>query len=103
MLEKFGCKYHIVANGNEVLNALQESSFDLILMDCQMPEMDGYTASKIIRKSETFKNTIPIIALTANAISGDEEKCLNAGMNDYVSKPIDKAILEKVIRKYLQK
>ena len=102
MLEKWGCKFQVVANGNEVIAMLRDASFDLILMDCQMPEMDGYTASKLIRQSRTIKNSlIPIIALTANVVTGDEEKCREAGMNEYLSKPINKLELEKMLRRYL--
>lgn len=82
-LEKIGCKYHAVGNGKEVLEELGKSSYDLILMDCQMPELDGYAATEIIRASEKGYGDIPIIALTANALKGDEEKCLSVGMNDY--------------------
>lgn len=98
MLERFGCKVQVVANGNEVLDALRNSQFDLILMDCQMPEMDGYTANRIIRESETLPNTIKIIALTANTVMGDKQKCYEAGMNDYISKPINLKALESVLR-----
>jgi PAS domain S-box-containing protein len=94
------CGYNItpVNNGIEVLNILKEKSFDLILMDVQMPEMDGYTATGEIRKFDTL---IPIIALTAHALMGDKEKCIVAGMNDYVSKPIIPEKFVKVIDKWL--
>ncbi|MGD1006319.1 MAG: ATP-binding protein [Ignavibacteriaceae bacterium] len=94
------CGYNItpVNNGIEVLNILKEKSFDLILMDVQMPEMDGYTATGEIRKFDTL---IPIIALTAHALMGDKEKCIEAGMNDYVSKPIIPEKFVKVIDKWL--
>lgn len=90
----------LVDNGKEALQELEENEFDLILMDCQMPEMDGYETTGWIRKLEegTGKH-IPIIAMTANAMVGDREKCLHAGMDDYISKPIDamqfRALLEK--------
>jgi signal transduction histidine kinase/DNA-binding response OmpR family regulator len=103
MLERMGYKYQIVANGNEVLDALRNTHFDLILMDCQMPDMDGYLATQIIRKSETLNNDIPIIALTANAVQGDEDKCRDSGMNDYLSKPVDRRVLEAVLKRYLMK
>ncbi len=104
MLTKMGCKFHVVADGNEVIDSIRDQQFDLILMDCQMPEMDGYEAAKIIRKSKTIKySNIPIIALTANAQSGDKEKCLNAGMNEYLSKPIDEEYLYKIMSTYLLK
>jgi CheY-like chemotaxis protein len=101
ILQKYQCKYHIVANGNEVLDALRNATFDLILMDCQMPEMDGYTASKIIRASDSLQNHIPIVALTANAVEDDQRRCLESGMNDYLRKPIDKNALMNILLKYL--
>ena len=102
MLDKFGCKYHIVANGLEVLETMKSTEYDLILMDCQMPEMDGYVATQMVRESKTLNNKIPIVALTANAVKGDEDKCRDAGMNEYLTKPINKATLEHVLRKYLR-
>ncbi len=102
MLQKLGCRVHLVANGNEAINALRESEFDLILMDCQMPEMDGYEATRRIRKDFTLKQyDIPIVALTANAIKGDEEKCIQAGMTGYLSKPVYLKDLESVLRRNL--
>ncbi|MEO5668329.1 MAG: response regulator, partial [Bdellovibrionota bacterium] len=102
MLEKWGCKYHIVANGNEVLDVMRDTRFDLILMDCQMPEMDGYTATRLIRQSNPLAQNTPIVALTANAISGDETLCVQAGMNGYLTKPVDMRDLEAVLVKYLK-
>ncbi|MDR3627215.1 MAG: response regulator, partial [Ignavibacteriaceae bacterium] len=89
-------------NGIEVLKILKERSFDIILMDVQMPEMDGYTATGEVRKLETEAAKIPIIALTAHALIGDKEKCIQAGMNDYVSKPIVPENFIKVIDKWLK-
>lgn len=89
MLERFGHRAHVVPNGEEALQALQTAEYDLVLMDCQMPEMDGYEATRRIRAaSDPRLRLIPIVAMTANAIKGDREKCLDAGMNDYLSKPI---------------
>jgi CheY-like chemotaxis protein/HPt (histidine-containing phosphotransfer) domain-containing protein len=98
------CGYNVVPvnNGIEVLNLLKEKSFDIILMDVQMPEMDGYTATGEIRKLDTPIAEIPIIALTAHALIGDKEKCIEAGMNDYVSKPIVPEKFVKVIDKWLK-
>ncbi len=87
-------------NGEEVLNVLRENpEIDLILMDLKMPVMDGYEATREIRK---FNNEIPIIAQTAYALSGDDNKALEAGCNDYVSKPIKKEKLMEKVEKYLQ-
>ena len=93
--KKLGCSAAAVGNGIEVLEALQRISYPLIFMDCQMPEMDGLEATRIIRKRELdtsrpcpWKSPVHIIALTANAMQGDREKCLAVGMNDYVSKPV---------------
>ncbi|MGK5087449.1 ATP-binding protein [Bdellovibrionota bacterium FG-2] len=102
MLEKLGIYCLLVSNGIEVISALSKSEFDLVLMDCQMPERDGYEASQSIRKMQapSFQN-IPIVALTANAIQGDQEKCLAAGMTDYLAKPVTLSQLHKVLEKYL--
>jgi PAS domain S-box-containing protein len=98
------CGYNVVPvnNGIEVLNLVKEKYFDIILMDVQMPEMDGYTATGEIRKLETAIAGIPIIALTAHALIGDKEKCIEAGMNDYVSKPIVPEKFVRVIDKWLK-
>jgi signal transduction histidine kinase/DNA-binding response OmpR family regulator len=92
-LEVFGYTADTALNGKEVLEALKKSSYDLILMDCHMPEMDGYVATQEIRKQERKNHTkhIAIIAMTANALVGDAEKCKAAGMDDYISKPFDMA------------
>ncbi|HEX4054426.1 MAG TPA: ATP-binding protein [Tepidisphaeraceae bacterium] len=98
----------IVANGKEAVCAFEEKSYDLILMDCQMPEMDGYDATRLIRQREQadaqagLSRHIPIIALTANAIQGDRELCLQAGMDDYVAKPLDFATLLAAIARHVR-
>jgi len=90
-LEKYGYHSQIVVNGKEAISLLSKESFDLILMDINMPEMDGYKATKIIRdqKSKVLNHDVPIIAMTANAQKGDRELCINCGMTDYISKPFD--------------
>ena len=101
-LEKIGLRADAVANGNEVLNALNNFPYDLILMDCQMPELDGYEATRLIRANRSASySQIPIVALTANAINGDKEKCLEAGMDDYLAKPVQIAQLRKILEKWL--
>jgi two-component system, sensor histidine kinase and response regulator len=122
MLELLGCQVDIANNGQEVLDALTRTPYDLILMDCQMPEMDGFEATKAIRARESqlsakvatthtlvlttgpsslTTNHIPIIALTANAMSGDRERCLAAGMDGYLSKPFSQEKLHEVLARWL--
>jgi CheY-like chemotaxis protein len=89
VLKKHGHEVTVAGNGQEVLSALKKDRFDLILMDVQMPTMDGYEATEVIRKREGKKGAhVPIIAMTAHAMKGDRERCLQAGMDDYVSKPL---------------
>jgi len=104
LLEKNGFEVEIAGDGLKAVEMVNQNSYDLVLMDMQMPEMDGIEATKKIRENE--KNTwqhIPIIALTANAMTGDREKCEEAGMDGYASKPIDKKALFEEIRKNLVK
>lgn len=101
ILTEAGFNAEAVNNGIEAIKALNEKDYSLILMDVQMPEMDGFTATKEIRKLEAGEKHIPIIAITAHALSGDRDKCLQAGMDDYVSKPIIADKMIKVIDKWL--
>lgn len=103
MLDKLGLKAQAVANGNEVLAILHERPFDLIIMDCQMPELDGFQATKQIRETKGLKNDIPIIAMTANAFQSDRDRCLACGMSDYASKPVTLPMLADIIEKWLEK
>jgi signal transduction histidine kinase/DNA-binding response OmpR family regulator len=104
ILKKFGVIAHAVSNGQEVLKTLAEKPFDLILMDCQMPVMDGYEATRAIRNQniQGINKLIPVIAMTANAMQGDRVRCLDAGMNDYISKPIIPEALVDILEKWLQ-
>jgi CheY-like chemotaxis protein len=98
LLDRWGHQAVLVENGLQVLEALDTKTFDLVIMDVRMPEMDGYEASRKIRESEkTNGGHIPIIAITAHAIKGDRERCLEAGMDEYVSKPISSDKLFDII------
>jgi CheY-like chemotaxis protein/signal transduction histidine kinase len=103
ILEGADCQVDIAINGKEVLNQLEKKSYDLIFMDCEMPEMDGFEASRAIRQiqgNDSVAN-IPIVALTANAMKGDKERCMDAGMTDYLTKPMRKAEMIKMVKKYV--
>ncbi len=108
LLADKGWACHIVNNGKEALATLEAAPFDLVLMDCQMPEMDGYEATRRIREHERQGRSfcargkrLPVVALTANAVKGDRERCLAAGMDDCVTKPIDPEALEAAIRAWI--
>jgi CheY-like chemotaxis protein len=105
MLTKGGYEVDVAENGEQALRKIQAGRrYDLIFMDCQMPKMDGYEASREIRKLEEDSQTglrVPIIALTANAMQGDREKCLSAGMDDYIPKPVKKEALYTMIRRHI--
>jgi CheY-like chemotaxis protein len=88
MLERFGCEVVVAASGRAGLEAFAHGRFACVFMDCQMPEMDGYEATREIRRREAGTSRVPIVALTANAMEGDRERCLECGMDDFVSKPI---------------
>jgi len=105
LLRKMGMQSDVVANGLEAVNALQTIPYDLVLMDCQMPEMDGYEATSKIRQpgSKALNPCIPIIAMTALAMQGDREKCIQAGMNDFIAKPVLRRDLTKMLDRWLAK
>ncbi|HND22499.1 MAG TPA: response regulator, partial [Acidobacteriota bacterium] len=102
-LLRFGVEVHIANNGREALAALQKSSYDLVLMDCQMPEMDGYEATRQYRQCEATGQHLPIIALSANAYSENKHRCLKSGMDDFISKPVKLPELERVLKQWIIK
>ncbi|TPW18626.1 MAG: barA [Halothiobacillaceae bacterium] len=105
MLELLGCRVDMVSDGLEAVKSAARHHYDIILMDCQMPEMDGFAATKAIRAAESANplqpRHIPIVALTANAMAGDREQCIAAGMDDYLSKPFTKEQLKQMLKKQL--
>ncbi len=103
ILENLGYKADVVDDGRKALAALQSTNYHLVLMDCQLPEIDGYEATRLIRDpgSPVLNHNVPIIGLTANAMRGDREKCLAAGMNDFATKPIDNILLKQAIERWL--
>jgi PAS domain S-box-containing protein len=103
LLKKFGIQVDIAANGQEALNTLENLPFDLVLMDCQMPVMDGYEATQKIRlpESKVLNQRIPIVAMTANSMQGDRDKCLSVGMDDFISKPVNPSKLQEALKRWL--
>jgi CheY-like chemotaxis protein len=103
MLEKLGYRADVVANGREAVEALKQMPYDLILMDCNMPEMDGFDATAIIRDLEKDEKHTVIVAMTANALRGDRDRALAAGMDDYIAKPVSQRELAALIRAWAAK
>jgi len=101
IFSKAQCDVELAVNGLEAARKAQEGCFDIIFMDCQMPEMDGFEATRAIRDHEAGTNRrVPIVALTADAMQGDKERCLKAGMDDYINKPVKPAQVYEMIQKY---
>ena len=100
MLEKLGYRVDVAANGEEAVDAVSRVPYDAVLMDCQMPVLDGYAATRAIRERHGDRR-LPIIAMTANAMQGDRERCLEAGMDDYLAKPVQRAELEAKLRQWV--
>ena len=101
MLERLGCVVELAVDGHHAVARFQAGRFDLVLMDCQMPGMDGFEATRVIRGSEAGRTHVPIVALTANAQASDRERCLAAGMDDFVAKPLRAADLEQALARWL--
>ena len=97
-MKNWGIQHKVGNNGAEAVEALKKENYNVILMDIQMPDMDGYTATDVIRNELNLQ--IPIIAMTAHAMMGEKEKCLQLGMNDYISKPLKETILYNIIAQY---
>lgn len=101
MLERCGYRVEVACNGVEALEMLSARHYDAVLMDCAMPDMDGYTATAELRRRESGTRRTPIIALTAQAMDGDRERCLESGMDDYLSKPVGFELLIETVRRWL--
>ena len=102
ILQRLNAEVEVVQNGAEAVAAASRSRFDLILMDCQMPELDGFQATAAIRAAEGPSKRTPIVALTANAMQGDRERCVEAGMDDYLPKPVRSEELAKMLEKWVK-
>jgi signal transduction histidine kinase/DNA-binding response OmpR family regulator len=103
VLEKLGCRVDLASNGQEAVAMAQALQYDIILMDCSMPEMDGYEATAELRRSLSQGQRLPIVALTAHAMPEDRAKCIAAGMDDYLSKPVDPALVRKVLDRWIER
>jgi CheY-like chemotaxis protein len=101
LLEKIGYQVELVADGNEAVAATEQITYAAVLMDCQMPGMDGYEATRVIRRREHGRTHMPIIALTAYTLPGDREKCLAAGMDDYLNKPVTPTVLHETLTRHI--
>jgi CheY-like chemotaxis protein len=100
-LERCGCRVEVVGDGREALKALGARRYDAVLMDCQMPDMDGYQATAELRRRESGARRTPVIAMTAHAMDGDRKRCLDAGMDDYISKPMSFNSLSAVLARWI--
>lgn len=101
LANKLGFVADVAGDGSEALNMVRDQDYTLILMDCQMPVMDGFEATRAIRALDAPVSQVPIIAVTANVMEGQRDKCLAAGMNDYLPKPINKDVLRRAVDKWI--
>jgi two-component system sensor histidine kinase/response regulator len=104
MLTKLGHQVDVAKHGREAIDMLGKADYDLVLMDCQMPEMDGFEATRVIRdrSSAVIDHDIPVIAMTANAFPEDRERALACGMNDFLAKPVDRSVLASMLDKWIR-
>ena len=100
LLARLGCEVEVASNGEQALQMLDGARFDLVLMDCMMPGLDGYETTAEIRRRERAGARLPIVAMTASAMQGDRERCLAAGMDDYLSKPVTRDVLAGVLTRW---
>ena len=103
LIEKFGHKVDLAANGLEAIEAVQTAHYDLVFMDVRMPEMDGLSATKAIRQLTSACRNIQITAMTANATKDDIKECMESGMNDFVSKPVNKEMIREALERYFSR
>jgi CheY-like chemotaxis protein len=100
ILEKGGCRVDVAANGAEAVKAAEQGAYDIIFMDVQMPEMDGFEATRALRRQGALNQNTPVIAMTAHAMKGDRERCLAEGMDDYVAKPVKRDTLLGMVKQW---
>ena len=103
ILKSIGCRYYSVSDGQQAIDAVEQGTYDLVLMDCQMPGVDGLEATRVIRERESEGERIPIVAMTANVMQGDRDRCLEVGMDDYISKPFSVSVFIEKTRAWLGK
>jgi CheY-like chemotaxis protein len=101
MLERLGCRVDVAATGSEALRMLEMFPYDVVFMDCNMPELDGFDAAAEVRRREGAGRRLPIVAMTAYAMQGDRERCLAAGMDDYISKPVTLGDLQAALERWV--
>ena len=101
LLQRLGCDVDLAGDGREAVELARRRQYDLVLMDCQMPNMNGYEATEAIRATSELNRSVPVVAVTAGAMTGDREKCLASGMNDYLSKPIARPKLYQALERWL--